>query len=192
MFRRTGGLLPLLAAAVLIGLLATAPSAPAARVTEHCTGNQYSAGDEQWLMTSIQGDRFEITGGKTAQGKAQSTVVRDLGARLVKDHTKTLSDAEKLARQLGISVPGSPTPAQQWQLRVVGSFQGTAFDQWYSDLEVRDHQQDITETKDEVQNGCNAKVRQDARNDVPILRTHLSLAEKAQSQVGKPPAARRR
>jgi putative membrane protein len=189
-FRRTGRLLPLLAAALLIGLFATASPASAARISEHCTGNQYSAWDEQWLMMSIEGDRFEIQGGKLAQSKAKATVVRDLGARLVKDHTKSLTDAAALARQLGISVPGSPSPTQQWQLRVVGSFAGTPFDQWYSDLEIRDHEQDITEAKDEVDKGCNPKVRQNARNELPTLRTHLALARKAQSEVGKPPSAR--
>src|SRR4051794_23676078 len=34
-----------------------------------CHGKRYSAWDEEWLMTSIEGDRFEIAGGQLAQQK---------------------------------------------------------------------------------------------------------------------------
>jgi putative membrane protein len=193
---RTRRLLPLLAAALLVGLLATAAVAPARsssgsghRISEHCSDNEYSAWDEQWLMMSIEGDHFEIQGGKLAQSKGEHQVIRDLGARLLKDHTKTLADAVKVAHELGIPVPGEPSPTQQWELNVLSTFHGTKFDQWYADLEVRDHIQDIMEAQDEVDQGCNPKVREDARTDLPILRTHLQLARHAQSVVGKPPSA---
>jgi hypothetical protein len=56
-------------------------------------------------MMSIQGDRVEIQGGNLAQKKATTEIVRDLGARLVKDHTTSLQDATDVADQLGIRRP---------------------------------------------------------------------------------------
>jgi putative membrane protein len=138
-----------------------------------------SAWDEEWLMMSIQGDRFEIAGGQLAQQKGSTAIVRALGARLASDHTKSLKDAVDEAKEYGIQVPDSPSPSQQWELRVVSTFSGKAFDRWYSDLEVQDHRQDIQETQDEIDKGTNPDIKQLAKDDLPMLQEHLKLAEQA-------------
>jgi putative membrane protein len=145
---------------------------------------RFSAWDEQWLMMSIEGDRFEIQGGQLAQQKGMTQKVRDLGARLVKDHSESLASAIELARKLGIEVPGSPSPTQQWELRAVAQFDGSNFDRWYADLEVQDHTQDIQEAKDEVESGCNRKIRHDAKEEIPVLQEHLRLAQDALASAG--------
>jgi putative membrane protein len=149
--------------------------------------HSYSAWDEEWLMTSIQGDRFEIQGGQLAASKATNPAVKALGARLVKDHTKSLGEAVKAAKKLGISVPKSPTPSEQWELKVVASFSGSDFDRWYSDLEVQDHKQDIEESNAEVKMGSNRQVRKLAKTDLPMLKTHLSLSKAALQAAGGTP-----
>jgi putative membrane protein len=160
-------------ALVTIGLLAaTGSSAQAAHV---------SAWDQQWLKTSIEGDRFEIAGGLLAQQKSANPTVRSLGARLVSDHTKSLKDAMAAAHKLGISVPGKPTPSMQWELQIVGTLSGAPFDHWYSDLEVEDHKQDITESTDEVKEGSNPQIKKLAAQDLPMLKEHLKLSTQALS-----------
>jgi putative membrane protein len=208
MMRRTGRLLLLLVAALVVGLLATGSFALAQnnggdhhrsdqrqrsdgqssdqklrRCDQVCREKGYSAWDQQWLMMSIEGDRFEIQGGMLAQHRATTQIVRDLGARLVKDHTKSLEDAIAVAEKLGIDVPKEPSPSQQWELRAVAQFPGRAFDRWYSDLEVQDHVQDITEAQDEVDQGFNEKVKSTAEDDLPVLREHLRLAQAALASV---------
>jgi putative membrane protein len=140
--------------------------------------------DKQYLTTAIQGDRFEITGGKLAQSKGQNAKIKALGARLVKDHTKSLKDAEALARKLGISPPKSATPSQRWQLQMLATLSRQSFDHWYASLEVADHHQDITEAADEVTDGANRQVRSTAHSEIPTLRTHLRLSEDALKAVG--------
>src|SRR4051794_30618514 len=85
----------------------------------HCDQGRYSAWDEEWLEMSIEGDRFEIAGGQLAQQKAASSAVKQFGARLIEDHTKSLQDAIEVATKLGIEVPAEPSPTQQWELRAV-------------------------------------------------------------------------
>jgi putative membrane protein len=145
---------------------------------------RYSAWDEEWLKMSIEGDLFEIQGGKIAQEKGTTQKVRDLGATLVKDHSESLKEATDLAEELGIEVPTEPSPTQQWQLRVVQQFQGAQFDKWYSDLEVADHEQDIQEAQDEVEKGRNKDVRENAKQEIPVLQGHLKLAQDALASVG--------
>jgi putative membrane protein len=146
--------------------------------------HRVSAWDQQWLMMSIEGDRFEIAGGKLAQSKGVNAKVKALGARLVADHSKSLSDAIKLAHKFGIDVPKSPSPSQQWELKTVGRFSGSEFDKSYSDLEVLDHIQDISEAKDEVHMGTNRQIRKDAKTEIPTLKQHLQLAKAALAAVG--------
>jgi putative membrane protein len=158
--------------------LALAAPASAARQSE-CggrTGHAVSAQDATWLMTGIQGDRFEIIGGTAAQTKGVTAQMKAFGARLVRDHSKSLRDAVRAAHRFHVDVPKTPSPSEEWELRTVGAFTGTAFDRSYSDLEVQDHIQDIQETKDEISDGCNRTVRGLARDDLPVLRQHLQIA----------------
>jgi putative membrane protein len=176
--------LPLLVTAASAALLAGASIAVAngrhhRHPHHHGHHKRVSAWDKQWLMMSIEGDRFEIQGGKLAQQKGTNPKVRDLGARLVKDHSESLAGAVALAHKLGVEVPDSPSPSQQWELRVVSSFSGGDFDRWYADLEVQDHMQDIQEATDEVNDGTNHKVRKEAKDEIPVLQEHLQLAKDA-------------
>jgi putative membrane protein len=204
MFHRSFRVLPALVAAVTAGLIASGSFALAhdsGQESEHhqssglkrcdrsCQGKSFSAWDEQWLMMSIEGDLFEIQGGKIALHKATTPEVKTLAKTLIKDHTKSLADAIEVAKHLGIDVPDSPSPTQQWELNVVSTFSGKTFDRWYSDLEVRDHIQDIQEAKDEVEKGCNDEVQDLAEDDIPVLQKHLELAQAALAAAGGSPAS---
>jgi putative membrane protein len=134
--------LPALAAGATLALGAGAAHA--------ATSQTVSAADKLYLQTSIEGDRFEIAGGKLAQQQGSTAAVKAYGAQLVKDHTKSLKDATALARKLGIKVPKAPSPSMQWELQILGGLSGATFDQQYADLEAKDHQQDISEAQDEV------------------------------------------
>jgi putative membrane protein len=139
----------------------------------------YSPLDEEILRTSIQGDRFEVIGGKIAESKGASARTRALGARLVADHTKSLHEAVALAERLGISVPSDPSTTEEWELSVVSGLSGNAFDVGYSSLEVQDHKQDIEEVHTELEHGLNPSVRALERKDLPTLRFHLHISKRA-------------
>jgi putative membrane protein len=167
--------------AVCLALTGAITSARAASPSSHA---RFSAWDEQWLMTSIQGDRFEIAGGTLAASQATDARVRALGQRLVKDHSASLKDAVRVAHRLGIDVPGAPSPSQRWELKTVSAFTAGDFDRRYADLEVLDHVQDIQESKAEVQKGVNRAIRHLASSDLPTLREHLKLSREALQAVG--------
>jgi putative membrane protein len=170
-------------AAATIALCIAAAGATAGAAGSRSTA-RFSAWDEQWLMMSIQGDRFEIAGGTLAASKGTTPQVRSLGARLVKDHSKSLRDASRVARRLGIKVPATPSPSQRWELKTVDAFTGSEFDRRYAELEVLDHQQDIQESKEEIKKGSNRDVRHAAHTDLPTLVEHLRLSRAALKAAG--------
>jgi putative membrane protein len=183
MSHRTRRSIPL-AAGVLALAVAGAGGLAAASDTHTHGQARFSSWDEQWLKTAIEGDRFEVQGGKLAESKGTIAAVRALGARLVKDHANSLTDAQQLARRLGIAVPKTPSESQRWELRTVASFTGAAFDRSYADLEVSDHKQDIQESRDETSGGSNPLVRHMAHSELPTLKQHLKLSRAALQAAG--------
>jgi hypothetical protein len=115
MFRK-GRLLPLLGVVLLVGLLAGSLTVAQGNTTQRhsrhkhqtdqrngdnqCGDRGYSAWDEEWLMMSIQGDLFEIQGGKLAKQKATTQIVRDLDKirQLAEDDLPVLKQHLELAR----------------------------------------------------------------------------------------------
>jgi putative membrane protein len=152
------------------------PGAALAR-THQQPGRTVSGLDEEYLQTSMRGDLFEIRGGRLAERRSHNAAVRRLAHRLITDHTQSFHDAATIARKLGIEIPKSPTASESWELGTVGHSRGRAFDRSYASLEVSDHEQDISETIGEVQNGTNGSIRHDARQEIPMLRMHLRLAK---------------
>lgn len=179
-------ILPTLAAGLAVGLGAAGASAFA-----HGGGARHhhavSAWDKQYLQTAIEGDRFEIAGGKLAQQRGSTAAIKDYGSRLVADHSKSLGEDIALAHKLHIKVPVAPSASMQWELQTVARFSGSEFDHRYADLEAKDHQQDISEAQDEVKDGTNRKVRRSAKKEIPILKTHLKIAEELGGREGTEP-----
>jgi putative membrane protein len=162
----------------LLGVAAVAAGLALAPAAAHAA-TPYSPLDEQILKSSIQGDRFEVIGGRIAETHAGSVRVQHLGARLVKDHVKSLREAISLAKRLGISVPSTPSTTEEWELAVVSALRGSDFDIAYSRLEIQDHKMDIEEVHEELDGGFNAQVRALERKDLPTLRYHLHLSKLA-------------
>ena len=158
---------------VIAAAFAAAAAVPAAAAAPT------SAWDKQWLKTSIAGDRFEIMGGKLALQKSDNSAVRKLAQRLITDHNKSLKEAIALAHAVGIQPPKDPAPSMLWSLKMVNALSGQSFDYWYSNLEVYDHSQDISEAKTESGQGTNPRVRKQAQKEVPVLQLHLHLARQA-------------
>jgi predicted outer membrane protein len=153
--------------------------------TRASAARHYTAWDKQWLQTSIEGDLYEIQAGTLAHDKGTSAGVRAYGDKLVSDHTKSVSDAKKLARYLGIEVPKAPTTSEQWEIQMLSALSGSQFDQQFVNLEAMDHQQDISESKD----GFNHRARKLAKSDLPMLRQHLKIAVGLGGKTGVEPTS---
>lgn len=169
-----------IAAAAAVGVAALGAG------TAHAAHHQrVSAQDENYLMTSASGDSFEIKGGQLALQKSQNPKVRALAKVLIRDHTRSLHEAKRLAKRLGVpKVENRPTPSQAWELRQLQAKTGADFDKQYTDLEVSDHHQDIEEGKFEAKKGRNRAVRRSAKKELPTLAKHLKLSREARSAAG--------
>jgi putative membrane protein len=135
------------------------------------------AQDQNWLMTSISGDRFEIAGGKIALSRAETPMAKAFATRLIRDHSKSLKEAVDAASRWGMKAPPAATPSEQWELNRLKNMPRGWFDVQYAALEIKDHNQDIEETGFEAREGEAADLRALARQDLPMLNLHLKLAK---------------
>src|SRR3954465_12681900 len=142
------------AAAALLAVVAVAPGVVQASSigASHPEQSQPLCGlDVTWLQRSIQGDRFEIAGGRLAFHRSNDWHVRHLGHLLKKDHTESLGQSLALAARLNIPAPAHMDPAMHWEIEELAQMHGAEFNHDYAELEVADHHVDIAEAKDEVE-----------------------------------------
>jgi putative membrane protein len=161
--------LALIAAALVPASAAAAPPPPGV-----------SGLDQEYLKMSAAGDTFEIKGAKIALERSSDAKLRSYAHMLFRDHRKSLHETLALARRLGVKgVEARPTKSQWWELKSVARLGGGgAFHRWYLLLEAHDHKDDISEARDERDNGTNFAVRESARQELPTLYKHLKVAER--------------
>jgi putative membrane protein len=167
------------AAAVTSVALAAGGGSALGLGTATASASATSGLDEQYLATSVEGDVFEIKGGKIALGKSSNPKVRRLARVLVHDHRKSLAETKRLAEALGVKVENHPSPSQAWELAILKRKSGTDFDSSYAHLETSDHKQDISDATMEIHRGFNSSVIASARKELPMLRWHLKLSRAA-------------
>jgi putative membrane protein len=168
-----------LAAIASVGALAAASSSSASSTPTV----QRSAFDRSYLSTAIEGDRIEIRGGRIALKRAGSPRVRDLARTLIRDHRESKHEAVALAHRYDVAIPPEPSPEQVWTLHTLRRLQGRRFDIRYAAYEIRDHNQDIDEASAEVEKGSNPEFREEAREELPMLRRHLRKSHAVKDAV---------
>ncbi|MCW2675959.1 MAG: hypothetical protein JWR70_999 [Modestobacter sp.] len=168
--------LVLLPAAVLGAVVLTAAPALAAP----------SGQDVTWMQSIHQGNLAEIAAGNAAQRSATTTDVKQLGAEFVQQHTQLDSALTQAAQQLGVQLPGSPTPAQQQGLAAVQRNTGQAYDSAWIAEELGGHETAVAITQQELQSGSDATVRGLAGTALPVIEHHVAQLRTAAQKYGVP------
>jgi putative membrane protein len=135
--------------------------------------------DQTWLQHTIQGDRAEVTTGLFAEQRAKTPQVRALAAQLVGNHRHALDQSIRVARQLGIEVPTSPAPTQQWLLGQMKKMTVAQFERFYTAYSAADHQQEIKDAQEAVKLASVPAVQKLATTAVPMLKVHLLFSRLA-------------
>src|SRR5947209_2533043 len=135
--------------------------------------------DQEYLKSSIQGDMFEMQGAKIALQRSTDSKLRGYARMLFRDHRQSVHEAVALAHSLGVqSIEMQPTKSQTWELKAASRMGGGTFHRWYLLLEAHDHKDDISQARDERDNGANYRVTAAARQELPTLFKHLKVAER--------------
>jgi len=147
-----------------------------------------SPADRAFVAEAAQGGLMEVAAGKLAAQRGLDPAVKEFGQKMVTDHTAANDKLKSLADSKQMLLPDSLSRDENDSLGKLEVLNGTDFDKTYSQMMVKDHNDDIREFEKEVKNGQDAAVKSFAENTLPTLRHHLMLAKQLSSQEKKSPS----
>lgn len=135
-----------------------------------------TSSDRQFLIKATQDGLAEIKVGQLAIDRGMSNQVRELGRRLVDDHTRANQDLARIADRLGVRLPTTPTRAQQAECDRLSRMSPDQFDRAFLRAEARDHDKAIKLFEHQARTSGDRQIRQFAERTLPTLRMHRDLA----------------
>jgi putative membrane protein len=172
----------LFAAALLAGALA----GPATARTV-ATSGMFAASDATFVKKAAISDMYEIQASKLAQAKAVSADVKSFASRMIADHTKSSDQLKSiLSGKSGLKAPTIMDAKHKALLSKLKAASGASFDNLYAQQQLEAHQQGVTLFTGESQNGKDPDLKNFARQTLPTLQEHLSMAQTLQKGGAKP------
>jgi len=137
-----------------------------------------SAGDRTFIDKAASTNFAQIKLGQLAVRNGTTAQVRDLGQKMIDDHTKANDQLKPIALREGIRLPTEPTSEQKADYDRLSALSGDAFNKAYMDLVKGDQKQAISLFQDEARDGVDPQLKTFAKNTLPELRQHHDLASR--------------
>ena len=144
--------------------------------------------DQTFVKEAAQGGLAEVQMGRLGAQKGQNEAVRQLGQKIVQDHSKANQELKLLAAQKSITLPTEIPAEHQSMIAHLKSLEGTEFDQAFKKHAVEDHQKDIQKFQTAAQQSTDPDIKAFAQKTLPVLQQHLKMAQDipAGEQTGTP------
>jgi putative membrane protein len=139
--------------------------------------------DKLFVRQATLGGRAEVELGKLAQGRAQSSSVRDFGAKMAADHAKANDRLASIGRSVNGEVPAGLDPADAAFREELQREKGAGFDQRYLIKQIGDHQRTLNLLQWELSFGQNQPLKDYAAQMLPTIIEHLRMAQSAMSEL---------
>lgn len=135
------------------------------------------APDQQFALRIAASSMAEIQLGQLAQLKASSSDIKQLGRRVVADHTAASQDLQQIADAAGLALPDQPERSAQAMYQRLRGTTDSDFDQALVQQILRDHRQDLAAFRQEAQSGQDPDLKAFAKKYLPMIQQHLQLAQ---------------
>lgn len=142
------------------------------------SGANASMSDKHFVSEAIKGSLAEVQMGQLAQQKSNSDDVKDFGRKMVEDHTKLGEQMTRVASEIHVASPKSPTMMQQMEIKKLKGMSGDNFDREYIKEMVKDHESDLNDFKKEAASGHSDVVKSAAQQGADVIAQHLSAVHR--------------
>jgi len=151
------------------------------------TGNVLKVDKEaaDYAVEVANGVMMEVKMGKLVEQKATRQNVKDFGAKMVKDHSKDVAMLKSIAAKKNITLPDSVGGKQEKKYQDLTKESGAKFDNDYVNFMVSDHKEDVKTAEDAIKNVKDPDLHTFAVKSLPVLKEHLSIITKLQSELKK-------
>jgi putative membrane protein len=125
-------------------------------------------------------DMYEVTAGKLALERAQSSEVKDFAQKMVDAHTETTTKLKGIIASNNIKVtpPAHVDGRRQGMLDNLRGAKAADFDHRYMSQQVAAHKEADTLMREYAEEGDNAAIKDFARTTDKAVKMHLSMAQK--------------
>jgi putative membrane protein len=137
---------------------------------------------EVLLRDAIQANLAVIQMGQLAQEKAQSAEVKSFAATVMVDHWVSNEQGEKVAKQIGMTIPTEPSISQKLKYEQISKLSDKALDRAFVAAMITFYKTMIPRFKNEAKK-TNDPVGIFANAELPRLEEHLDTAQKLQSRI---------
>lgn len=138
--------------------------------------------DKDFAFAADEINMAEMKLGKLAQDRGTMPAVKQLGERLLNDHTKMNADLQKVAQKEGITLPGKIDEKHRDLYESLAKVNGATFDMNFARDMLKGHEHAIHTFEMQAKNGQDAALKSYAERWVPTLREHLQIARGIVSQ----------
>jgi len=139
--------------------------------------------DTEFAVAAADGGMFEVQLGQLALTKAASPKVKEFAQSMVDDHSKANEELKTLAQTKNITLPSTISEEKQKDYDKLAEKSGADFDKAYSEFMVKDHKDDVDQFKKAAEKCEDAEIKSWAAEKVPVLESHLSMAESLEDAV---------
>jgi putative membrane protein len=131
-----------------------------------------------FVQASAQSDQFEIMEGVTVLAQSEDPQIRAFATQMIHDHQATTQSLIAAAARDGLMPPKPGLSGDQSQfLAALQSLRGRDFDAAYARQQVLAHHAALVTQQQYASSGDAPSVRQTAMSAVPVISTHLGMAE---------------
>jgi putative membrane protein len=132
-----------------------------------------------FVQAAAQSDEFEMLEGRTALAQSDDPKVRDFAKAMIQAHGRTSEQIRRAVAASGLEPPRRGISGDQSMfLAALQSARGAAFDKLYFRQQLLAHRAALAVVGDYAAMGTDAAVRQAAGAIVPVISSHLEMAER--------------
>jgi len=146
-----------------------------------------SSQDRMFMDQASQINLTEISLGRFTEARASITAERKLGARYARDHTTAQANLRALASSLHVTLPTTAGAKNSATVARIEAQKGRSMDDAFVSASVSGHKAAIAIFRKEESTGSNPAVKAYAARYLPMLQTHLRMAEQAESALRTTP-----
>lgn len=145
--------------------------------------------DPEIASVAVTANQIDVSYGKIALKKAKNPEIRKFAETMIRDHSEIIKQAVALATKLHVTPKTNATTnslleGEKKTTKLLNSKKGMAFDEAYIDNEVAYHKAVINAVQNVLVPDCqNGQLKDLLTKVLPLLNSHLQMAESTQSEM---------
>jgi putative membrane protein len=139
--------------------------------------------DVQFAVEAAEGNITEVELGKLALKHAANKRVKNFGAMMIKDHTKTNNKLIAIAKRKNIPLPAEPGATDQKTIDELSKKSGKDFDKAFVENMIRDHENDIKVFENTAKYSSDPEIKAFANKTLRVLKNHLDAINTINSSM---------